>query len=147
MAGRPGSVSGNLDLTAYALTVADEMRRGNEPIPERSEQRLWTYAFATRMLRPDERSVLLDALPPAQLLSTFEVLFPAGSLPAGQGDLWQFNRGIVLAHAGEREAAREAFGAVIKSMRKTRSTGSLLDESQRALARLQGPAGQAPAAR
>ncbi len=139
-----GSISGSTELTAYALTVADEMRRGNEPIPERSKQRLWTYAFATRMLRADERSVLLEALPPAQLLSTFEVLFPAGSLPASQGDLWQFNRAVVLAHAGQREAAREAFEAVVKSMRKARSTGNLLDESQRALARL---AGQAPPAR
>ncbi len=138
-----GSVSGSIELTAYALTVADEMRRGNEPITERNKQRLWSYAFATRMLRADERSVLLSALPPAQLLSTFEALFPAGSLPAGQGDLWQFNRATLLAHAGEREAAREAFEAVVKSMRKARSTGSLLDEAQRALARLQGPPGQA----
>jgi hypothetical protein len=115
------------------------MRRHGDPVTERDKQRLWTYAFATRMLRADERSVLLAALPAAQLLSTFDALYPPGALDASQQQLWQFNRGTLLALAGEREGARQAFEAVLSSMRSTRSSGSLFDESQRALARLQGP--------
>jgi hypothetical protein len=114
------------------------MRRHGEPFTERDRQRLWTHAFATRMLRADERSVLLAALAPMPLLATFDALYPAGSLDAGQQLLWQFNRGTLLAQAGEREAARQAFEVVLRSMRSTRSSGGLLDESQRALARLQG---------
>jgi len=134
-----GTISGSIELTAYALTVADDMRRHGEPLTERDKQRLWTYAFATRMLRADERSVLLAALPAAQLLATFDALYPPGALDASQQPLWQFNRGTLLALAGEREGARQAFEAVLGPMRSTRSSGSLFDESQRALARLQGP--------
>ena len=50
-----------------------------------------------------------------------------------------FTIGLAMALAGEREGARQAFEAVLGSMRSTRSSGSLFDESQRALARLQGP--------
>lgn len=135
-----GSISGSIELTAYALTVSDDMRRHGEPLTERDKQRLWTYGFATRMLRADERSVLLAALAPAQMLATFDDLYPPGALDAGQQLLWQFNRGTLLAQAGEREGARQAFEAVLSSMRSARGSGSLLDESQRALARLQGPA-------
>jgi TIR domain len=134
-----GSIGGGVELTAYALTVADDMRRHSEPLTERDKQRLWTYAFATRMLRADDRSVLLAALAPAQFLATFDALYPRGALDANQQLLWQFNRGTLLAQAGDREGARQAFEAVIGAMRSTRSSGSLLDESQRALARLQAP--------
>lgn len=134
-----GSISGSVELTAYALTVADDMSRHGELLTERDKQRLWTHAFATRMLRADERSVLLAALPAAQLLATFDALYPPGALDASQQLLWQFNRGTLLAQAGEREGARQAFDAAISAMRSTRSSGPLLDESQRALARLQGP--------
>ena len=130
-------LGGSIELTAYALTVADDMRRHGEPLTERDKQRLWTHGFAIRMLRADERSVLLAALPPAQLLATFDDLYPPGVLDASQQLLWQFNRGTLLAQAGEREGARQAFDAVISSMRSARGSGSLLDESQRALARLQ----------
>jgi hypothetical protein len=142
-----GSISGSIELTAYALTVADDMRRHGEPLTDRDKQRLWTYAFSTRMLRADERSVLLAALPAAQLLATFDALYPPGALDASQQQLWQFNRATLLALAGEREGARRAFEAVLGSMRSTRSSGSLYDESQRALARLQGPGSGEPSRR
>jgi len=130
-----GALGGGVELAAYAVTVADAMRRGGETIAPEQRQRLWTYAFGTTLLQRDERVVLLAALPPADLLATFNTLYPAPPRDDLQ-TLWRFAQATLQAHAGQRDAARASFQALAAEMRAARQSGRLPDETQRALAAL-----------
>jgi hypothetical protein len=141
-----GSVGGSIERTAYALTVVDEMRRTGEVVDERHRSRLWGYAFGSSMLAPADRAVLLAALPAADLLATFNALYPAANVAEDRRPLWRFAHATLLAAAGDRQAARAGFDSLVRELRAGRHAGRLLDESQRALDRL-GPATGAKTAR
>ena len=135
-----GSIGGNSDLDVYAVTVADQMRRAGEPIEPVHRRRLWSYAFGTRMLDAEARGRLFAALAPADLLATFEWLFPAAEVRDDQRALWRFGQASLLAHSGQTAAARSGFEALVGELRAARSSGRLLDQSQLALERLGSPA-------
>ena len=134
-----GSIGGNSDLDVYAVTVADQMRRAGEPIEPVHRRRLWSYAFGTRMLDGEARGRLFAALAPADLLATFEWLFPAAEVRDDQRALWRFGQASLLAHSGQTAAARSGFEALVGELRAARSSGRLLDQSQLAIERLSPP--------
>lgn len=132
------TLGGPPDLVAYAVTVADEMRRAKEPMRTDHRDRLWSYAFGTSLLNADSRSAVLAALPPADLLATFDALFPQATVSADRRALWRFNRATLQAQAGDRAGARDGFESVASEMRASGQTGRLLDEAQRGYESLRG---------
>ena len=115
------------------------MRRAGEPIEPVHRRRLWSYAFGTRMLDAEARGRLFAALAPADLLATFEWLFPAAEVRDDQRALWRFGQASLLAHSGQTAAARSGFEALVGELRAARSSGRLLDQSQLAIERLSPP--------
>lgn len=131
-----GTLGGRDELQAYALTVADEMRRGREALSDTHRARLWSHLFSVRLLDDDFRARLFAALPPADLLLTFQWLFPPASVPDERRPAWRYALATIQAEAGERAAARSGLAALVRELRAGGSTGRLLEASERALARL-----------
>jgi hypothetical protein len=132
------ALGGSPELVAYAVAVADEMRRGGEALPAATGQRLRSYAFGSSLLDPELRQALFAALPPPALLDTFLWLFPAARDPASTGPLERFNLGLLQARAGDKEAARVVLTALDREQRAQGESGRLVDQTRRELAAL-GP--------
>lgn len=133
------SLGGPSELAPYAVTVANDMRRGKETIRSDHRDRLWNYVFGTSLLGAEARASVLRSLPPADLLATFNWLFPEADVSADRRILWRFNLATLQANKGDRLAARSGFESVANELRASGQTGRLLDESQRALERLRDP--------
>lgn len=142
-----GTLGSTAEAQAYAVTVADDMRRNDEKMKPADVDRLWRNAFGTRLLLADERSALAAALPPADLLATFGWLFPPGSLREDQQALWRFVQAMLQAGNGERDSARTGLQALVQELRAAGQDGRLLSEAQRALEALAPPARSAPTSR
>jgi len=134
-----GALGGDEEATAYAVVVADEMRRGGEALSSAQRTRLWNYAFGSRLLEADARRALFAALPPPALRATFEWLFPAAELREASNVLGRFDLATLQANAGDRDEARAGFESLERYLRAERQSGRLLDQTQRALAALRSP--------
>ncbi len=121
---------------AYALTVADEMRRAKETMRPDHRDRFWSYAFGSRLLDAGARGAVLSSLPPADLLATFIWLFPDAEVSAERRPLWRFNLATLQANKGEAAAARKGLQGLLEELQAKGQTGRLLDETRRGLARL-----------
>lgn len=130
-----GALGGGSNLAAYAVTVADEMRRAGEPASESDRSRLWSYAFNNRLLFAEDRATMTAALPPADLLATFTWLFPPESVGEDRRPMWRFIHATLLAHNGQGDAARVEFESLARELRAAKRVGRLLDEAERALGR------------
>ncbi len=131
-----GALGGNNEAVAYAVVVADEMRRGGEALSSAQRARLWNYAFSSRLLEADARNALFAALPPPALRATFEWLFPAAELREKTNVMGRFDLATFQANAGDRDAARAGFESLERYLRAERQGGRLLEQTQRALADL-----------
>jgi tetratricopeptide (TPR) repeat protein len=131
-----GTLGGRMETAPYAVAVADRMRRGGEVIEEQHRDALWSGALGYSMLSADTRVVVLDSLPPAPLLETFDWLFPKAKVSDERRALWRFVRATLLANNGEREAALDEFRSLVGSLRAANHEGRLLEEAQRGLDRL-----------
>jgi len=136
-----GGTLGHAALTPYALTVADEMRRGGERVEREQRERLWSAAFASAMFHADERAALLAALPAADLLATFTWLFPAGEVREDRRPLWRLVKANLDASAGHPAAARADLEALVRDLRASKGPDRVLDEARRTLERMRRPAG------
>jgi hypothetical protein len=141
-----GSLGSSPELGTYALAVANEMRRGKEPLLSVHRDRLWSHLFAFGLLGAENRSVVLAALPAPELLATYRWLFPAADVSDDRRMLWRFNLATLQAHNGERAAARNGFESLVNELRAGDHSGRLLDESERGLERLREPAARAAGA-
>jgi tetratricopeptide (TPR) repeat protein len=121
---------------AYALAVADEMRRGKEAIRPDHRDRFWTNAFGMRMLEPDARAAVLSSLPPPDLLATFIWLFPDAEVSLERRPMWRFNLASLQANKGDTAAARKVFQSLAGELQAKGQVGRLLDEAERGLAQL-----------
>ena len=139
-----GAIGRFAELDAYAVTVADEMRRSGETVATRHRERLWTYAFGSNLLDPAYRAAVLAALAPADLLATFLWLYPQSGVAENQRYLWRFSHATLLAHAGDTAKARQGFEALAGELRAARAGGRLLDQADAALARLTPSAAPTP---
>ena len=133
------TLGGDEEQSAYAVAVANEMRRGNETLTEAQRRRLWTYAFGQRLLDPDVRKALFAALPAADLLTTFEWLYPAAETQSASNLLGRFGQASLQFHAGQHDAARGGFESLVRDMQAARQSGRVLDQSKAALAALARP--------
>lgn len=131
-----GTLGGNIENASYAVAVADEMRRGGEAIEPHHRDRLWNSALGAALFQAEARENLFAALPPAQLLETFDWLYPDSQVRDDRRMLWRFVRASLLANKGDREAARAGFAALVADLRRSQRSGRLLDEAQRGLDRL-----------
>ncbi|MBS0446729.1 MAG: toll/interleukin-1 receptor domain-containing protein [Proteobacteria bacterium] len=123
------------EAAAYAITVADAMRRDGEPVAPGQRDRLWSYAYA-RLVDPDARAALLAALPAAQALATYEWLYAGGEVEPAKTPTGVFVHAALQAHAGQTDAARAAFEGLMR--RRSELGWHILDETKRELAAL-GP--------
>ncbi len=127
-----GALGAGADAAAYALQVADAMQRGGEALAPEQRLRLWNHAFGMRLLQPDDRAVLLAALPGPALLALFDALYPTA--PGNdQEALWAFDRALLQAQAGDRDGAREALQALAENLIAAGQDGRLLGETEQAL--------------
>ncbi len=131
-----GTLGGRIETARYAVEVADRMRRGGELIEEHHRDALWSSAFGYPLLSADARAVVFASLPPAQLLQTFDWLFPEARVSDERRAQWRFVRATLMENNGEREAARAEFESLVSSLRAANRGGRLLDEAQRGLDRV-----------
>jgi hypothetical protein len=131
-----GALGRGSEAAAYAVSVADEMRRAGEPLDDAIRARLWSYAFNNRMLFAEDRITMTAELSPANLLATFHWLFPAEKVPADQRPMWRFVHATLLANHGDHDGAYAELDSLARELRAARRGGRLLDETQRALDRV-----------
>lgn len=135
-----GAALGSGDAeSAYAVSVADEMRRGGEPLSANQQRRLNNHAFGTRLLNAEARAALFAELPADALLATHEALVTPPSDGSTASAIDRFGRALLQAHAGQNEPARATLLAVHRELTQARQGGRLLDETRRALAALDAP--------
>ena len=137
-----GALGAGADAAAYALQVADAMQRSGEVLAPELRLRLWNHAFGMRLLQPDDRAVLLAALPGPALLALFDALYPTAP-GTGQDELWQFDRALLQAQAGDRDGARDALQALAEDLLAAGQDGRLLAETEQALKTLNATSGAA----
>ena len=140
-----GTLGGSDEVTAYAVAVADEMRRGGESLSPTQRTRLWNYAFGSRLLDPGLRQAVFAAVPPAALLATFEWLVPLAERRDEKNVLARFDLATLQANAGQREQARAGLQSLERQLRAEHQSGRLLTQTQLALAALGKPAREATA--
>jgi hypothetical protein len=131
-----GTLGAQESLHGYALGVADEMRRNNEKPSDSQRERLWRSLFSSRLTDEAYRTTLLSALPAAELLKTFQWLYPPATVPEENRPQWRFALSTFQAHAGDTAAARAGFESLVRELKASRRSGSLLDAAQRGLDRL-----------
>ena len=136
---------GRRDLAPYTLVVASDMRAKGETIERDRAATLWRYVIDGPWLMPNERPALLAALPPAELLATFEWLFPKDGLRDEQRPLWRLCVAQMRAATGDLETAaadREALQRELKAAgddgRVSREVGATLVAWGKAPARRPG---------
>ncbi len=134
-----GTLGGNIETARYAVVVADQMRRSGEAIGQHHRDALWSGALGSPVMHAHARATLFTALPPAQLLETFDWLYPDIEVNHDRRMLWRFVRAALLANNGNREAARAGFESLVADLRTANRGGRLLDEAQRGLDRLAQP--------
>ena len=137
-----GALGAGADAAAYALQVADSMQRSGEVLAPELRLRLWNHAFGMRLLQPDDRAVLLAALPGPALLALFDALYPTAP-GTGQDEIWQFDRALLQAQAGDRDGARDALQALAEDLVAAGQDGRLLAETEQALKTLNATSGAA----
>ncbi|HUG24458.1 toll/interleukin-1 receptor domain-containing protein [Piscinibacter sp.] len=112
-----GTLGGNIETSRYAVVVADQMRRGGETIEQHHRDALWTGALGAPPIHADARATLFTALPPAQLLETFDWLYPDAEVSDERRMQWRFARATLLTNNGDRVAARAGFESLVADLR------------------------------
>lgn len=131
----------SLQLAAYynrptlwprLLPVLDQMRHRGERLPGDLRDRLYRNVLAGGLIDPSSRGATLAALPPADLLETFDWLQPP---QRSQSEQWQadFCRALLQANAGERSTARAGLEALRRNLRSEHASGRIVDETERLL--------------
>lgn len=137
-----GALGGGDEATNYAVVVGDEMRRGGEALSATQRRRLSDYAFNSRLLSEDARRSLFSALPPRELLATFQSLPSAAEYSEKTNYVGRFCLATLQANAGELDAAAAGFASLEQELRADRQSGRLLDETQKALAAIRKSRGR-----
>lgn len=111
----------------YALVVANDMRRQNELVPRPARHSIWSYLFASSFLNAGERPAVIAALPPRELLQTFDMLYP--NPPEGaRPEVWRYVRAMLMVNAGEVAGGRRELALL------DRELGAAKDDSRVAAA-------------
>lgn len=121
----------------YALVVANDMRRQGETVPPAARQTLYSYLFASSFFNPPERESVLAALPPRDLLDTFDWLY---ARPAEQGreEVWRYVRAMLQANAGDVAGARRDLGKLDRELAASKDSSRVAAAVRQALAQLDG---------
>jgi hypothetical protein len=126
------------ESAAYAVTVADEMRRNGEAVTALQRERLWTYGFG-QLDNPEMRAAVLAAVAPAELKATFDWLFAGSDIESLKGPTGRFVVATLQANVDQRDAARAGFESLLRDARTQGISYRIVEESRRALAALGKP--------
>jgi len=131
----------NPEAIAERLRLANAMRVGEERVNARQAQTLWgPYYFALPPNREKERSVLLDALPPDEHISTLNWAFTEyAAADESRGRTIRYY--VALLHEKAGDTARAAGELHALDQELADAPGSLRDAVQSALARITPTAG------
>lgn len=116
----------------YALVVANDMRKQGESVARPARQALWSYLFATSFLNPGERAGVLAALPPRELLQTFDALYPA-PVEGGRPEVWRYTRAMLVMNAGEEAAGRRALEQLGRELAAAKDDSRVADAVRESL--------------
>jgi tetratricopeptide (TPR) repeat protein len=132
------SMTSRIGLAPNAVRVADEMRRGQEPLDPTMPGRLWSSAYSGLLFNasPETRARFLALLPPEDHLATFDWLFPDAAAVNSEPDAWKLCRAMLLANAGRTQEARTALQEIRTRREAARDSSYVLDEARRQLAAL-----------
>jgi hypothetical protein len=124
---------GDERLEAYALSVIDQMRQGNEPVEAGIAASLWSAVYGPAM-HPEDLRRLDDALPAEDGLKTFLWLYPRERQSAERLAQWRLLHAHFLARLGRGAEARADLLALHAELRGARAFGARLAAVERLLA-------------
>lgn len=117
------------------VQVLNQMRQNQEPLSDMARQRAWSYHYA-HAWREGVSVNVLQALPPAEGLATFDWLFAEPAASDSRHAMWVLLRAQLLVQAGQVAAARDALQAEMKALRADKASGSVVDAIAKQLAQL-----------
>ncbi|MGD9832758.1 MAG: hypothetical protein AB7U92_08405, partial [Piscinibacter sp.] len=128
------------ELNGYAFEVLNQMRAAGEQPDTTQRDLVWRRLVDWGLTASDaEREVLLGFLSPADVLATFEWLYPAEQAVADRQPLHRFALALLRARAGRQEEALQAldelngeFVARKQDSRLARATSQLLEQLRKA---------------
>jgi tetratricopeptide (TPR) repeat protein len=120
-----------------AARMANDMRKGGEKLDAAERHRLWTYVYQAGLMRPQNRAEVMTALRDPDHAATFLWLYGEGQRDPNSGTQTRFILASLAEASGARDAARARYEAVRDELVRVRSSGSMLDETNAALERLQ----------
>jgi hypothetical protein len=120
-----------LEERTALISVANEMRRNDEPLEARQKGRILS-SFSPTVNTYEELTTTLSAAPPGEMLATYEWL-AEGKADARQHE---FVRASLLKLEGKREEAREAFEQMRGELKRRGYNGRIVDHVERAMREL-----------
>jgi hypothetical protein len=128
----------NPDAVAERVRLANAMRVGGEQLNVRQAQALWgPYYFATASARERDRTVLLDALPPDDHISTLNWAFAEyAAKDESRRRTVRYYIALLQARAGRTERAADELLALEQELDAGHASGSLRDAVEAALQRI-----------
>lgn len=128
------------ELNGYALEVLNQMRAAGEQPDPTQRDLVWRRLIDWGLPASEpEREVLLGFVAPADLLATFEWLYPAEQVVADRQPLHRYALALLRARAGRQDEALQAldelnreFKAAGQDSRLSRAATQLLEQLRKA---------------
>jgi tetratricopeptide (TPR) repeat protein len=116
------------------LRVANEMRKGDEPMDPDGRDRIWNAYYSRMVSSPAEDSIdqLFAAVPPAEHVATYRWVFENTGYVESKGALYQYLLARLQEAAGQREPAL----ATYRSVRLKLPAGRIRGRVESAIVRL-----------
>lgn len=112
-------------LHGYAWAVADEMRRDREQTNATQRDSLWRAVIDGALLDARDRKAVLDEVSAEDSLATFAWLYPPDAVAVERQPLHRYALALFEAHAGRRDAARQALEALRGELSAANDEGRL----------------------
>ena len=123
------------DYGAHLVRTVNDMRLNGEALTPEQRSGLWSPIYFSQLFNVQDDAGFLALLSGDDHLRTFDWLFPQ---PRHEGEtaVWRYCRAVLLANAGQRDAAINELTALRNELQANKQTGRVLDQTQRALKRL-----------
>lgn len=125
--------SGNYGF--HLVRTVNDMRLNGEAMTPELRRGLWGPIYFSQLFNVQDDARFLALLAGDDHLKTLDWLFPQ---PRDESEraVWRYCRAVLQAHAGQRDAAISELTALRNELQASKQTGRVLDQTQRALARL-----------
>lgn len=125
------------DYGPHAVRAVNDVRLSGEALTPEQRSGLWSPIYFSQLFNVQDDAGFLALLSGDDHLRTFDWLFPQPR-HEGEAAVWRYCRAVLLANAGQRDAAISALTALRNELQANKQTGRVLDQTQRALKRLTG---------